>query len=59
MSFSVLKRIDRYRESLLSTTSTQSLDDQHHPPPNDESGAPHGDGGGQAPASGVTSVTSS
>jgi hypothetical protein len=45
MHFSVLFRIDRYRESLLPTTSTQNL-------------GLIGDGGGQA-ASGVTSVTSS
>ncbi|KAM6488870.1 hypothetical protein JOM56_015669 [Amanita muscaria] len=59
MPFSVLFRIDSYREYLLSTTS----DDQSHPPLNGGSGdkqgssnPPHGqtgDGGGQA-ASGVT-----
>ncbi|KAM6495216.1 hypothetical protein JOM56_009839 [Amanita muscaria] len=67
MPFSVLFRIDSYREYLLSTTS----DDQSHPPLNggsarsgDKQGSsnpPHGqtgDGGGQA-ASGVTLVTSS
>jgi hypothetical protein len=65
ISFSTLRRIDRYREHLLSTT--QNHDDQSHPPPgnggsgSEQGNPPHGqtgDGRGQA-ASGVMSVTSS
>lgn len=68
MPLSVLLRINRYREYLLSTTSTQNPDDQSHPPPSgrssDDQGGSNpvsgqaGDGGGQA-ASGIMSVTSS
>ena len=61
MPCSVFIRIDSYRESLLSTTSTQNHDDQSHPLPGDEQGSsnpPHGqtgDRGAQA-ASGVMSA---
>ncbi|KAI0253665.1 hypothetical protein BJV78DRAFT_1152793 [Lactifluus subvellereus] len=67
MPFSVLERIDLYRETLRpnpQTTNAHHHDDQSHPPPNggsgDEQGSGNlrqqrvGDGGGQA-ASGVTS----
>ena len=68
MPFSVLFRIDSYRQHLISTTSTHNHDDQPHPSRNGRSGdeqgrfnPPHGQTGGweEQAASGVTSVTSS